>query len=97
MSTVKVKLGLSTWLDAAGPISWRLDEGVEPVMVPITLDANAAKGVKDGDRVELSIERDGKRIVFQDLYVTGRSATIDPFSETLIVSDLRVWWRRKIA
>lgn len=100
MDTVKATLGDAT-LDASGGIGWSVIAGVEPFTQTFVLDADEAAKIvpREGRRSEpltLRIEAsNGKTMEVRNLYVIGETETIDPYRRTILVADLRIWWRRR--
>jgi len=88
------KLGEAT-LDDRAPVSWTITDGVQPSIGSFTMDRAQAAKLTNGSTVNLSVTNGPYTLNVKGLWVIGRGGTIDPFSETVVVSDSRLKWRRK--
>lgn len=83
-------------LDFHARTSWALQVGVDPVIKTIEMDAKEMeKIIERGGPMKLTLDYGERKLEVEDLYPIGASPTSDSFSSALLLSDNRIWWKRR--
>ena len=83
---------------ASAPVSWTLSSGVTPHTATFDMTPDHAKqlisrAASTNLPVELRIESGEHTQVFSDLYIIGKTPSMVPYIDKVVVADRRIWWR----